>query len=35
MSQTLLPLAAFEVTINGRFWVTAEGYLALDNNSRG
>jgi hypothetical protein len=24
MSQTLLPLAGFEVTFNGRFWVTAE-----------
>ena len=24
MSQTLLPLAGFEVTLNGRFWVTAE-----------
>ena len=24
MSRTLLPLAGFEVTLNGRFWVTAE-----------
>jgi hypothetical protein len=37
MSQTLLPLAGFEVTFNGRFWVTAEGYnidacLALTAN---
>jgi hypothetical protein len=24
MSRTLLPLAGFEVTFNGRFWVTTE-----------
>jgi hypothetical protein len=30
MSQTLLPLAGFEVTLNGRFWVTAE---ALEHSS--
>ena len=29
MSRTLLPLAGFEVTLNGRFWVTAEGRLSL------
>lgn len=30
MSRTLLPLAGFEVTLNGRFWVTAEGDPAGD-----
>ena len=29
MSQTLLPLAGFEVTFNGRFWVTAEEIIAV------
>ena len=34
MSRTLLPLAGFEVTLNGRFWVTAEAreidYVIVD-----
>jgi hypothetical protein len=29
MSRTLLPLAGFEVTFNGRFWVTTEGFTSL------
>jgi len=29
MSRTLLPLAGFEVTFNGRFWVTTEGLVTL------
>jgi len=31
MSRTLLPLAGFEVTFNGRFWVTTEVHLITRN----
>ena len=30
MSRTLLPLAGFEVTLNGRFWVTAEAQFLAE-----
>jgi hypothetical protein len=33
MSQTLLPLAGFEVTFNGRFWVTAEAMTISSMNA--